>query len=588
MGIWDLFWIVFYLIAAALAAWKARQQSVPSLKDYFSGGGNMAWAWVGLSMVATTFSADTPLAVTGIVRTQGISGNWLWWNMLLGGILTTYFFARLWRRAGVLTDLEFITLRYSGREARFLRRFKALYFGLFINLIIMAWVNVALRSVLEVFLGLNREESTLIVLLFMSLTAVYVAWTGLRGVIYTDAIQFVIAMGGAIFLAVWVLGLDEVGGLQGIRDKLSATGALNFMPSVGEKSTQTAYSIGWPELIAFMGLQWWASWYPGAEPGGGGYIAQRMLSTKNEGSAQKSILLFQCLHYAARPLPWIIVALASLILYPTLGNNNEGQAYLMTMRDYLPAGMNGLLLVGFLSAYMSTISTHLNWGASYIINDFVKTLKPTESTSDDAGLIRLSKWVVWGMIFMSAGLSLYVDRIETAWQFLLECGAGAGGVLILRWYWWRVSAWSELAATVLPFVFYGLFRAINYFGEAGNPDGFFVFPNTYFLTVGMTTIGWLAVTYLTPATDPQTLDKFDKQVRPKGWWPNSHQHSGTALWVLAIAWLATTAGILGLLAGATQLLLGDTGLGVQLLVLTLICLVALYFLSLKYKLFGDE
>jgi len=554
----DWAWVIGYLLISIGVTWLARRHSGRSVKDYFSAGGGIGWGLVGLSMVATTFSADTPLAVTGIVRTQGVSGNWLWWNMLIGGTLTTFFFARYWRRVGVLTDLELISLRYSGPAARWLRKIKAVYFGFFINLIIMAWVNVAMRSVLEVYLGFDRMDATLLLLGLMLFTAAYVSWSGLRGVIYTDAIQFVLAMTGSALLAYWALQEPSVGGLAGIREKLGASGALNFLPSWGSDAQGTGLSIGWKELAVFVGLQWWASWYPGAEPGGGGYIAQRMISARDEGSALKSILLFQFLHYAGRPLPWIITGLATLLLYPSL-EGAPGSAYLLTMRDLLPASLSGLMLVAFLAAYMSTLSTHLNWGASYIINDWLYADKPKERETKRSLLI--SQATIFILIGASAIASIYVERVENAWKFLIECGAGAGGVLILRWFWWRISAYSEIAATVLPFLFYGIQVLLNVTLENGAADGFFVFPNTYFITVIGTTAGWLIITMITPPTQPEVLAEFEKRAQPAGWWPKATKGANRKLLVLAAAWIVTTVGIICVLTGAGQLLLGSAQTG---------------------------
>ncbi len=449
-------WVIIglYFFVALIIGLRYRGIGSRSLTDYFLGGRKMPWFVAGVSMVATTFAADTPLAVTELVAQNGISGNWLWWNMLLGGMLTTFFFARLWRRSGVLTEVELIELRYSGIQAAFLRGFKSVYLGLFMNVLIMGWVNLALMSILKVLFDIPDDQLLFYALGAMAITAVYSSISGLWGVAVTDVVQFVIAMTGCIILAIIVINSPEIGGISGLKSNLPPW-ALNFFPSIsdftpGDAATGLTITAG--TFLAFIGFQWWASWYPGAEPGGGGYVAQRMMSTKNERDSVYATLLFQIAHYCLRPWPWILVGLASLVLYPELGANEKRLGFVMAMKDFLPAGLMGLLLVAFLAAYMSTISTQLNWGASYLVNDFY--LRFFEPGASQKKLIKVSRIVTFLLMIIAVFATSQMNSISGVWQFIIECGAGLGLVLILRWYWWRINAWSEITATIAPFIGY--------------------------------------------------------------------------------------------------------------------------------------
>lgn len=475
-------------------------------------------------MVATTFAADTPLAVTELVATNGISGNWLWWNMLVGGMLTTFFFARYWRRANVLTDVEFIHVRYSGAPARFLRLFKSVYMGVFLNSLVIGWVNLALISLLEVFFDLSRTSSLWVTGLAILVVMGYSAISGLLGIVYTDVLQFLTAIAGSFILAFVVLDVPEVGGIAGLKAALPES-TFSFLPVIGsDQSATSALVLGLGSFLAYTTIQWWASWYPGNEPGGGGYIAQRMMSAKDEKNAVYSSFLFQIAHYCLRSWPWVIVAVATLVLYPNLTDKRLG--YVMAMKDFLPEGVKGLLLVSFLAAYMSTISTQLNWGASYLINDLYRVLKPS---AKQKSLVMASRIAT----ILLAGIGLFVTtRIETissVWQFLMECGAGLGLVLILRWYWWRVNAWSEITASIAPFVGYAIARYVLAW----------VFPDSFFFIVSFTTVCWILVTYLTPTNDMETLRGFYDRVKPAGNWRvfSSDMQSYVLLYSL-ICWLA--------------------------------------------------
>ncbi|HNT81124.1 MAG TPA: Na+:solute symporter, partial [Bacteroidia bacterium] len=385
-------WIIIFafLGISFFIGFYYKNQSSKSLSDYFLGGRQLPWYLAGISMVATTFAADTPLAVTELVGQKGIAGNWLWWNFLLGGMLTTFFFARLWYKANVLTEIELIEFRYSGKHAAILRGFKALYLGLFMNCLIIGWVNVALAEILKVYFNLEHTEAFLCVGGFMVLTMIYSSLGGLKGIAVTDVFQFTIAMLGCIILAVIVLNSDKIGGITGLKSKLPKE-TFNFFPEFGNTSHNGVFVIGIGAFLAHIAVQWWASWYPGSEPGGGGYVAQRMMSTRNEKESVYATLLFQIAHYCLRPWPWIIIALCSLVLYPELTTENKKAGFVMTMKDFLPAGLQGLLLVAFFAAYMSTISTQLNWGASYLVNDLVKRFGKNTKENDEKLMVRYGR-----------------------------------------------------------------------------------------------------------------------------------------------------------------------------------------------------
>jgi len=532
-------WIIIIGFAALIVGvgLSYTRRAGKNLDSFFLGGRNLPWYIAGISMVATTFAADTPLAVTELVGQSGIAGNWLWWSFLAGGMLTTFFFARLWRKSGVLTEVELIELRYSGAPAAALRGLKAIYLGLFINAVIIAWVNVALMSLLEVFFGLSGSEALMWTGFAMVLVAIYSSLSGLLGVAMTDVIQFIVAMTGCIILAVLVLNSDKVGGIAGLKSNLP-DGTLNFLPTIGEgDGLGKTLGLSAGAFFAYMGVQWWASWYPGAEPGGGGYIAQRMMSTRSEKDAVYATLFFQIAHYCIRPWPWILVGLAAVILYPNLPAEDVKLGYVYAMRDFLPTGLKGLLLVAFFAAYMSTISTQLNWGASYLTNDLYKRFIAPDSS--DKQLITASR--VSTILLMLVGLivSNFVNSISGAWGFLMQCGAGLGLVLILRWYWWRINAWSEIAATVAPFVAMAIFKVTM-------PE--LAFPELFLYTVLFTTVVWVTVTFLTPPTKRDTLLNFYNQVQPDGAWGifNEHKSSGRIV-NLFVCWLSAIAMTYGLL-----------------------------------------
>jgi Na+/proline symporter len=517
LSLLDILVIVLYTLMMLGIGFYYRKSAGESISSFFLGGRNLSWWLAGSSMIATTFAADTPLAVSELVTKNGIAGNWLWWNFLAGGMLTTFFFARLWRKANILTDLEFIEIRYSGKEAAFLRGFRSVYLGLFMNAVIIGWVNVALATILEVFFNIPHEYSLIFIAAAMLLTALYSSLSGFLGVAVTDFIQFIIAMGGTTVLAFLVLDAPEIGGISGLKEKVPSW-ALDFFPKIGDKATTAevtgVFTLSIGTFLAFITMQWWASWYPGADPGGGGYIAQRMMSTKNEQHAIAATLFFQIFHYCIRPWPWIIVGLCVIVLYPDLPFTERRVGYVLAMRDYLPMGLKGLLLMAFFAAYMSTISTQLNWGASYIVNDLYKRFIRPETTEKQ--LVNVSRIATVLIMFISLGTTPLISSISAVWEFVIECGAGLGLVLILRWYWWRINAWSEITATIVPFVVYSVTHFIFNLQ----------FPNSFFWTLGITTVSWILITFLTAPVDQNILNRFYFRIKPPGAWKKVRMELG--------------------------------------------------------------
>jgi len=548
--------IAAFLLISLIIGLKYRNAAGKSLTDFFLGGRNLPWYIAGISMVATTFAADTPLWVTEKIAQHGISGNWMWWNMLIGGMLTTFFFSRLWRRAEILTELEFLELRYSGVEAAFLRGFKSVYMGVFLNAVVIGWVNAAMIKILEVFFDIPTSTALWYVGGLMVLVAFYSSLSGLMGVVITDVIQFTIAMIGCIVLSIIVLQSDDIGGMAGLKAHLSDQPwrfdffpNLNFNGSVGE--TIAAFSLSAGAFFSYVAVQWWASWYPGAEPGGGGYISQRMMSAKDEKQAIFATLFFQIAHYCLRPWPWIIVGLCALVLYPDLPVDDAGKGFVMVMQDYLPTGLRGLLLAAFLGAYMSTISTQLNWGASYLTNDLYKRfIRKEGSFANDslaqAHYIKIARLFTVLIMICAFYATTQIKTIDSAASFLINCGAGLGMVLILRWYWWRINAWSEIAATLAPFLAYsvGVFWLEDIYGDVFRRNN-----GTMLITVGFTTIVWISVTFLTKPVDHKVLSVFYNRVRPEGWWGavNSADESSAGMkskgniGELLLAWISAIA-----------------------------------------------
>ena len=507
-----IFFFFFLVLAIGFAVSKKSSQSS---SEYFLSGRTMPWWLLGLSMVATTFSTDTPNLVTDIVRQNGVSGNWVWWIFLLTGLLTVFVYAKLWRRSGVSTDMEFYDLRYSGAPGRFLRGFRSIYLGIIFNVLAMAGVTLAAIKIGAIMLDISAIET---VLYAGGVTLIFSAVGGFRGVVYTDFILFFTAMAGAIGAAYYLINLPEVGGVTGILNNDLVSSKVSMFPDLSDKE------LLWTLLIIPLAVQWWSSWYPGAEPGGGGYIAQRMLAAKNENHSLGATLFFNIMHYALRPWPWILVALASLIIFPdldaireTFPNVDEGKighdlAY-PAMLTLLPSGLLGLVLASLVSAYMSTISTHLNWGSSYVVNDFYKAL--IKDDGDERALVNVGRISVVCLMIVSSIVALMLNNALQLFQIILMFGAGTGSIFILRWFWWRINAWSEIAAMICS----GLVSILFEFTPIGSMIFSEDFIQPYFkfpMVVLITTFVWVLVTFMTKPDDDETLIKFYKKTKPGG------------------------------------------------------------------------
>lgn len=507
--------VLFFAITLFIGIYVSKQ-SGKSAAEYFLSGRNMPWWLLGVSMVATTFSTDTPNLVTDIVRTNGVSGNWVWWAFLLTGLLTVFVYAKLWRKSEVSTDIEFYELRYGGAPARFLRGFRAIYLGIIFNILAMSAVTLAAIKIGAIMLGLQPWET---VIYAGTITVVFSALGGFKGVVYTDFILFFTAMAGALGAAYYLVGLPEVGGLEALLQHENVVGKLNILPDFS--NTEALITL----LIIPLAVQWWSSWYPGAEPGGGGYIAQRMLAAKNENHAIGATFFFNIMHYALRPWPWIIVALASLVVFPDIASIHKAfplvaedklghdLAY-SAMLTKLPSGLLGLVLASLVAAYMSTISTHLNWGASYVVNDFYK--QQINKNATEKQLVTVGRLATVTLMVCSALLALVLTNALQLFDIILMFGAGTGLIFILRWFWWRINAWSEISAMFVSGIVSILLNftdlGIYFFGEEGLFPTWAKFP----MIVLVTTIVWVAVTFLTQAESKTVLQHFYKKTQPGG------------------------------------------------------------------------
>lgn len=510
LGFWDWLSIVAFFVFSLVVGVVVARKAGTNTQEYFTGGRSMPWWLLGISMVATTFSADTPNLVTDIVRNHGVAGNWMWWSFLLTGMLTVFVYARLWRRSGVLTDIEFYELRYSGKSAAFLRGFRAIYLGIVFNVFVMASVSLAAIKIGNVLLGI---EPIYTVLIAGIVTVIYSSLGGLRGVLITDFVQFILAMIGSVAAAYVALQQPEVGGLSGLLAHENVQQSLSFFPSTEDPDW-------WSIAVIPLMIAWWSVWYPGAEPGGGGYVAQRMLAAKNEDNAVGAVFLFNAVHYAVRPWPWIIVALCSMIVFPNLEslhaafpNSTElvgnDMAY-PAMLTFLPPGLLGLTAASLIAAYMSTISTHLNWGSSYVVHDFYKRFVREKSSEKEQVMVgRLCTFV---LMLLSGALAISMETALGNFQIILQIGAGTGLIFILRWFWWRINSASEIAAMVFSFLVAIYFRLVH--PHTGLPQ--FDASQELVLGVFLTTVGWMIVTFLTKPTDRETLIEFCKIVRPGG------------------------------------------------------------------------
>jgi len=516
LSTFDIVLIIAFLAITLFIGIYVSKQSGKSSVEYFLSGRSMPWWLLGVSMVATTFSTDTPNLVTDIVRTNGVSGNWVWWAFLVTGLLTVFVYAKLWRKSNVNTDIEFYELRYGGAPARFLRSFRAIYLGIIFNILAMAGVTLAAIKIGSIMLGLQPWET---VVYAGVITVIFSALGGFKGVVYTDFILFFTAMAGAIGAAYYLVELPEVGGLEALLQHENVVDKLNILPDFTDKEALITL------LIIPLAVQWWSSWYPGAEPGGGGYIAQRMLAAKNENHAIGATFFFNIMHYALRPWPWIIVALASLVVFPDLMSIQQAfpnvtqdklghdLAY-SAMLTKLPTGLLGLVLASLVAAYMSTISTHLNWGASYVVNDFYK--QQVNPSATDKQLVRVGRLSTVILMVFSAFLALLLTNALQLFDIILMFGAGTGLIFILRWFWWRINAWSEISAMfssgiishMLSFTFLGDY----FFGVDGLLPSYMKFP----MIVTVTTLVWIIVTYVTQPESSEVLQNFYKKIQPGG------------------------------------------------------------------------
>jgi Na+/proline symporter len=551
-------WIVIagYLLFNLLIGLYYRTRSGGSTEDFFLSGRDVSWWLAGTSMVATTFAADTPLLVCGLVATQGISGNWIWWSFCLSGMTTVFFFARYWRRAEILTDVELVEIRYGGKPAAFLRGFKAIYLGLLMNCFILGWVTRAMVDIIAVVLGpviaqgrilslalgghqlvhftLGDPRHTALaicIFILVPFTGLYTFLGGLWGVLVTDLFQFALKMTMIVVLA-WV-AVARLGGMAALKVQLSVvdtatrqaglptSNVLSFLPDFHTGlTTPNLWTLPVLTFLMYLGVQWWASWYPGAEPGGGGYVAQRMFSAKNEKHSLGATLWFNIAHYALRPWPWILTGLVALAVYSPHGGlhpsmafgQNPQQGYVMVLRDFLPPALRGLMIAAFLAAYMSTVGTQLNWGTSYLVNDFYRRF--LVKNASEKNYVLASKAITVVLVLASGYVASQLTSIRQGWELVLNLGAGTGAVYILRWFWWRINAWSEISAMlVAAFVAVGLSRV----DIAGNDA--VVFAKRTLVTAGLTTIAWLIATFATPPEPDSTLLAFYRRVHPTvhGW-----------------------------------------------------------------------
>jgi len=564
MRLVPLDWLIIALsiVISFLPAIFFAKRAGSSTAEFFTSGRAAPWWLVGISMVATTFSTDTPNLVTNMVRESGVAENWLWWAFLLTGMMTVFFFARMWRRSRVLTDLEFYEIRYSGKAATFLRGFRAVYLGLFFNCVIMGTVNLAAAKIANIVLGWPMERTLLVCSV---ITIFFASVSGLWGVLVTDSIQFTITMSGTFAVAYFALQQPEVGGLGGLFAKIDPA-TLNLLPDFGD------WSVSLSVFIIPITIQWWSVWYPGAEPGGGSYIAQRMLASRTEKDAVVGTLLFNVMHYALRPWPWIIVALSSTLIYPQLadiartfphldpGLIGHDIAYPAMLR-FLPAGFLGFVLAGILAAYRSTIETHLNWGTSYLVHDLYRRFIKKDGT--EKHYVLMGRITTALLMVCAALLTFALDTAKEAFDLILSIGAGTGLIYLLRWFWWRVNAWSEVAAMTSSFVV-----ALAFF--IAGKQGYHVASHiSLIITVATTTVVWIATAFLAPGTDRQTLLDFCRLVKPAGpGWKALRAEAGVtaspdSLPMAFLGWMLGCLFVYAALFGTGSFLYGRTGQGLM-------------------------
>jgi len=589
----------YFVLSFGIALWYYKRAGQDT-EEFFLSGRSLPWWVAGTSMVATTFAADTPLVVAELVAKNGVAGNWLWWNLMFGSVLTVFFFARLWRRAGILTEVELCDLRYSGKPAAFLRGFKAIYLGLLFNCLIIGWVNIAMTKVLKVLFPMEAVRETVpfveqlglspgsvylcMIAGMMTFVAIYAAISGLWGVTVTDFFQFFLAMGGTIALAVIALNVPEVGGIDGLKSSLEDW-RFQFFPDINRVFPETWFSSGGGggggeaeasllqmtllAFFAYTGVAWWSVLYPGAEPGGGGYIVQRMMSAKDEKHSFFATLWFTVAHYALRPWPWVIVGLVALVMF-NLPPSEAGKGYVRVMFEVLPAGLLGLLVASFLAAYMSTITTQLNWGTSYVLNDFYRPF--VKSDADEQHYVYVSRITTILTMLVALAVTSVWSRISAVWELLFNMTAGVGLVLILRWFWWRINAWSEIAGFITPMILTPIVM-----------EGFQMkFPFSLYPIVAGTTVVWIAATFLTRPTSRETLHTFYKRVHPGGplWEPIDEElpdvegDDGYAR--LFVDWIAGCVLVFSILFGTGKLIFADYVQGAAALFVAAVCVGFIY------------
>ena len=569
----SLDWIIigaYFALSLAVGLWTSKQAGKDTA-SYFLAGRNMPWWLLGISMVATTFSTDTPNLVTDLVRQNGVSGNWVWWTFLLTGMLTVFVYAKLWRRSGVLTDIEFYELRYSGKAAAFLRGFRALYLGLVFNVLVMGAVSLAAVKFGEIVLGL---PGWLTLTIACSITLAYSALGGLKAVIITDFVQFALAMIGSIWGMVYILGLPEIGGLSKLIAHENVSDRLALIPDLSDPNLWV------PVLLVPLAVQWWASYYPGAEPGGGGYIAQRMFSAKDESNAVGATFLFNVAHYALRPWPWIIIALSSLVIFPELKDIQSAFPNLPTdklghdvaypaMLTLLPSGLMGFVAASLIAAFMSTMSTQMNLGASYLVNDFYHRFINTDAS--EKHLVRAGRMFTVLSIIFGGGLGLLLTSAGQAFTLLLMIGAGTGLIYILRWFWWRINAYTEIIAMFSSLIIAGYLN----FGDM-ELEGW----QKIVIGAVLTTIIWITATYFTPPDNDETLKNFVKIVNPGGpGWKKYSDGISSEQWSVPRGILSMLLGCLavyGILLGVGQLIYGYNGSGILMVIIAVISSIGLF------------
>jgi len=534
----DWIFIVWYFVLSIGIGLYYSKRAGKSISEYFLSGRSLPWWLLGTSMVATTFSSDTPLAVAGIVIKDGVSGNWFWWNFMLGGALTVLFFAHLWRRAGVVTEVEFIDIRYSGKAARFLRGFKALYLGIPVSCITFGWVTLAMVKIIQTIFGTSGTTALAVCL---GLTVFYTTLSGLWGVVATDMLLFGVAMTGSIVLS--IVSVEKAGGVGALVEAVKAAGAgagkdyLSVFPPLGE-ALPLAFFVA-------LFVQWWAVYYPGAEPGGGGWIAQRMLAGKSSKHAVQGTLWFTIAHYVIRPWPWILTALAAMVVLPGIAGATAGEmeAAYPRMIAFLPKGIAGIVIASLFAAFMSTIESIVNLSGSFLLNDFYRPF--IKKDASERHYVAASRVLVLVVSLLGAGFSYVLGSVKMGWQLVMELSAGIGLVLLLRWYWWRVSAWSEIAALSASAATAVYLKIVpdnalaRGLGAALEGAGFQVdrWGVSILLIVSVTTVSWLAVTFVTKPDDPQKLLAFYRKVRPGGFWGPVAKMNGRAFGLQAAPFL---------------------------------------------------